>query len=206
MEGLVERELTFSLHVAAADWITWQSDYEFEGDPRHLPMLVDENRFRRFVYTYRPFRQRTTTQEALNFAGYLRATNDLTIAVRDASGTALEALATQMAVHFPAFGTPRSALSKIAMFSAPEIFPPWDQFARCGAAYRLSRDHQGYYPIGYADYLADVDAIARSGLYEKIRQMVSRGGSTVPTGHPGFERRVLDSYLMTYGGWREAYW
>jgi len=200
VKNMNENIIRRSIFAAATNWLDWQEDYEFTGDIHQLPLLADEYRYVRFLKEYRPFHQRASREVALKVRDFLMATTFLESAVEDPSGRELERLAKSIAEDFPEIGTPRSVLSKIAMFWNPERFSPWDRFARAGMANHHGRTDGGRYPGGYPTYLADVREVWDGSLGSEILNLMEAGRQILPRCDQAFGLRVLDVYLMKIGG------
>jgi hypothetical protein len=187
-------QLRAAFFNASLDWINWRADYEHDGLSNRLPVLTESDRYLRFLRSYRPFKQRTARDAHAAVRDYLLATDTLNHIVVDGSGRTLVSEACSLAEHFPDLGRPVSALSKLAMFAAPELFVPWDSFATEGVRLIDGR------VLNYPDYLDRVHSLADGRLGEEIEAVLLLAGPLIPTKNPAFALRVLDSLLMQIGG------
>lgn len=111
----------------------------------------------------------------------------------------------------PNTGTPTSLVSKVAAFGRPDIYPPWDDFARIGLRKRVARGdgfpHRGP-GSNYVRYFANWYA-AYENLVPQIEDFVTeeRWGGVLHrismedeiTFRSSFHKKILDLVLMLEG-------
>lgn len=129
-------------------------------------------------------------------------------ALDDPTGSELGRLECELRVRFGTRGGTRglvSVVSKLATFIRPERFTAWDQFAQRGLNVALGRSKSRWFP-DYAAYLTDFNELWKRPLGQRICEITEQAGRAALETEPRFQRRILDLYLMTAGGYGEGNW
>ncbi len=118
-----EQELKFAFWTAAANWVLWRADFEFDGAPENLPVLAYEDRFAVFTHEYGLLRyKRMEKRDTLRLR--LHGSDDFRSAVEEQDGSGVDKLAHQLAEEYPGFAIERSLVSKLASFARPASLAP----------------------------------------------------------------------------------
>lgn len=190
-----EEILNTAIWIAGANWMLWRADFEHQGAVTQIPVLIDPQRFGRFRKEYSLLKFRTD-----EFCEQLRTelcdADEFGQAVVDPTGAELEELASTLSQNYAAanLGMQRSFLSKLAAFANPAIFAPWDRFARLGLGFQLNNQ------MTYPQYLNAVNEFANGPEGTEISGRLDEIDAYPTDNQDGFQRRVMDVYLMIRGG------
>jgi hypothetical protein len=192
-----------AIRVARETWKEWQDVFECTGRLNTNPILADPAKFSHFCTSWQVART-IRAGRIDDFRCLLRDSEEFITALDDPTGCALDQL--HKNVLRARFGTQggkrgvQSALSKVATFVRPESFTAWDSYASAGLNLVLGRSKSRWFE-NYARYLSDFNDVWNGPHGERIREMTKPIGRLVEA-EPRFQRRVLDLYLMSQGGFK----
>ncbi len=193
-----EKQLRHCVEVARANWRDWQDVFEHKSAVDTNPLLSDHVRFSKFCKEYSVGR---TIRHGKRDEFRLELVKSIQDVVRDETGQALDRYEEKLRPRFGVHrGTRRmvSVLSKVPAFISPGHFLAWDRFAKKGVNIALGRA-RNHAIRTYAEYLEAFDRVFRGQRGRQIRAFVvrhRRSGENATC----FGRRVLDMWLMTFGG------
>jgi hypothetical protein len=189
------------LKVVEKNWSDYRDEFEHDGDIATNPLLKTNGRFSFFCREYsvgRTIRSGTHDQ----FRETLRNSPRFKEVIQDGTGRALDVFEGEVRKDFGTHEPPRriiSVLSKVAAFLRSERFLAWDRFAKKGVNKVLGRRNSSPFN-SYADYLAACDEVWNSGAKEQIAGFLETTQvSESVRAELGFQRRILDVYLMHRG-------
>lgn len=189
------QHLDFALWSAGANWLAWRADFDFAGPVEQLPVLVDPDRFKRFVKEYGVLRG--VPSASRQSARALLLVPPLFGGALAAGAEGIDTLATDLS--FDLHGKQTAFFSKLAAFAQPGRFVAYDKFARRGLARAMGKP-DGSYDGSYHRYSVDMDLCWRGETGKQIRSFLRGRATPVGSGGSAFGRRVLDAYLMVRGG------
>jgi hypothetical protein len=192
-----EDDVRSAIAGAEYNWKRWFVEFNFRGDLRSHPILLDEKRFAEFTMVYHV--QRTIRRgHRAGFQQLLR--EKLPAAALDPSGAELDRLERALRPEFGVADGRRSlvsVVSKTAAFLQPETILAWDSFAKKGLMNILGRGEFR----SYSDYLMSANRIWSHEFCPVLSRVILAGyhGSTVDL-PLRYQRRVFDWFLMKHGG------
>jgi hypothetical protein len=195
-----------AIWVARETWDEWRDVFEHAGSLGTNPILADSSRFGYFCNSWRVARTlRAGTSDA--FRCLLRDSQEFAAALDEHTGWALDELHAN--ILQPRFGTRhgkrgvRSALSKVATFIRPEWFTAWDSFACAGLNIVIGHSMDAGFE-SFSDYLANFNDVWTGPHGARIRDMMKSQAESTIESEPRFQRRILDLYLMSEGGFKHG--
>lgn len=192
-----QKLLEFSFYAAGHNWTSWRDCYEC-ADPRELPILVNEERWRVFVREYSLLRG-LPAADRTNILKNLKSREISTLLIESQDGAGVDQIASASKEWNSKARRQTSLLSKVATLMRPDVFVPIDQFAKKG----VLRPKGGTEGI-YAAHLCAVRKINDGENGAQIEEFLKE--RTPPTSNvKAFRLRMLDVCLMQRGGrWRSV--
>jgi len=203
----VER-LETAYWIACENWRIWRADFEFTGHAGNLPILSKPERHKAFLAEYNPLRGIAGKGEGSEgdlLYKQLCKPGVFQRMINHSNGAGIDTLNEELANHLLISKSKLSYLSKLATFSRPETFLPWDSFARKGVAKLNNGPAQGNYKK-YVDFLSSANRVWDDHACNAIETFLNGRSISASNGHrEGFSRRMLDVCLMLEGGrWKHS--
>ena len=192
---MTKKELEFAFFLAGTNWIMWRDCFE-EQSVADLPVLCDNDRFKRFVSDYSLLRNLKQCDRD-RLCNWMKHNDRMEWMIADESGGRIDRVLDEMQKPDPGFRSERSFLSKLAAFARPEVFIAYDRFASRGVRKLLFMERN---PQDYVDYLGKVRQFCRKpSVSEEIAGYIA--DRHIPAcNKKAFRLRMLDVYLMLKGG------
>ena len=204
-----------AIYRAYLNWSDWKDEFEASSWAK-LPMLGNQNRFKKFLSEYslarnirndsndsptkgkeRPAQKRV--REALRILKIVEPSD----VKESAEGIAKLASSKEVKKR-----SQLSLISKVACFAYPDRFPMWDQFARRGLTRVVDgpecKKDKFIRTENYCEFAIDFDAEFENHkkcIQTRIREYTGIPGSDIKhfINSAGFQRRVFDVLLMNLG-------